>query len=53
MLSVSEDGTWTIRQDGEVVADGTGDHISIDAAVRKFRAMIKPRTNDHTPSQQA
>jgi hypothetical protein len=43
MLSVTDDGTWTIRHDGEVVADGKGDQISIDAAVRKFRALVKPR----------
>jgi hypothetical protein len=43
MLSVTPDGaTWTLRRDGEVIADGTGEAISIDAAVRKFRALVKP-----------
>ena len=50
MLSVSTDGTWTIRRDGELVADGSGDAIPIDAAVRKFRAMIKPKEKDR-PNQ--
>ena len=43
MLSVTPDGaSWTLRRDGDVVADGTGETVSIDAAVRKFRALVKP-----------
>ena len=42
MLCVCEDGTWTITRDQEVVADGNGENISIDAAVKKFRALVRP-----------
>ena len=28
------------------VADGTGENVSIDAAVRKFRALVRPRSAD-------
>jgi hypothetical protein len=42
MLLVGEDGTWTITRDGQAVADGTGDGLTIAAAVRKFRSMVHP-----------
>jgi hypothetical protein len=46
MLSVLADGGWTIRSDGELVPDGSGAAISIDSAVRKFRAMVRPAGQD-------
>ena len=43
MLSVRDDGTWTITRDGEQIAHGTGENLSISQAIKKFRALIHPR----------
>jgi hypothetical protein len=43
MLSVGQDGCWTLTCDGKPVTDGSGEGLTIALAVRRFRELVHPR----------